>query len=137
MIVVDTNVICYRWMPSPNSAAAENALVKDPHWIAPLLWRSEFRNMPLQIVQRFKGSILPSPHELFSVFLAQSVYDAKSETHRVVIDDSAVPIGLQYANRFHVYTVPLRILHNRCRRVKAHRLIVNKAGVKFRCAMHF
>ena len=45
MIVVDTNVICYRWISSPNNAAAEAALVKDPHWIAPLLWRSEFRNI--------------------------------------------------------------------------------------------
>lgn len=45
MIVVDTNVICYRWMFSQNSAAAEAALAKDPHWIAPLLWRSEFRNI--------------------------------------------------------------------------------------------
>lgn len=45
MIVVDTNVICYRWMLSPNSAAAETALAKDAHWIAPLLWRSEFRNV--------------------------------------------------------------------------------------------
>jgi predicted nucleic acid-binding protein len=45
VIVVDTNVICYRWMSSPNSAAAETALAKDPHWIAPLLWRSEFRNI--------------------------------------------------------------------------------------------
>ena len=24
---------------------AESALAKDPHWIAPLLWRSEFRNI--------------------------------------------------------------------------------------------
>lgn len=45
VIVVDTNVICYRWMSSPNSDAAETALAKDPHWIAPLLWRSEFRNI--------------------------------------------------------------------------------------------
>jgi predicted nucleic acid-binding protein len=45
VIVVDRNVICYRWMSSPNSAAAETALAKDPHWIAPLLWRSEFRNV--------------------------------------------------------------------------------------------
>jgi predicted nucleic acid-binding protein len=45
VIVVDTNVICYRWISSPNSAAAENALAKDPHWIAPVLWRSEFRNV--------------------------------------------------------------------------------------------
>ena len=45
MIVVDTNVICYRWMSSANSAAAEIALAKDPLWIAPLLWRSEFRDI--------------------------------------------------------------------------------------------
>ena len=45
MIVVDTNVICYRWISSPNNAMAESALAKDPHWIAPLLWRSEFRNI--------------------------------------------------------------------------------------------
>ena len=53
MIVVDTNVICYRWIASPNNAAAETALAKDPHWIAPLLWRSEFRNiMALAIRKR-------------------------------------------------------------------------------------
>ena len=44
MIVVDTNVICYRWMASAHSEAAERAWAQDPEWIAPLLWRSEFRN---------------------------------------------------------------------------------------------
>jgi predicted nucleic acid-binding protein len=44
VIVVDTNLICYYWMPSPYSAAAEMAFAKDPDWIAPLLWRSDFRN---------------------------------------------------------------------------------------------
>ena len=44
MIVVDTNIICYRWMASPRSPVAERAWAKDPDWIAPLLWRSEFRN---------------------------------------------------------------------------------------------
>ena len=71
------------------------------------------------------------------MFLAQSVYDAESETHRVVIDDRAMPIGLRDANWFDVYTVSLRVLHNRCRGIKAHRLIVNEACIKFRCAMHF
>ena len=41
------------------------------------------RHMPLQIVQRFEWPMLPLFKELFSVFLAQSAYDAKSETHRV------------------------------------------------------
>ena len=44
MIVVDTNVICYRWMASPHSKAADQTWANDPDWIAPLLWRSEFRN---------------------------------------------------------------------------------------------
>ena len=44
MIVVDTNIICYRWLASSHSEAADKAWLKDPEWIAPLLWRSEFRN---------------------------------------------------------------------------------------------
>ena len=44
MIVVDTNIICYRWIPTSSSPDTERALAKDPDWIAPLLWRSEFRN---------------------------------------------------------------------------------------------
>ena len=52
MIVVDTNVICYRWISSPHNAAAEAALAKDPHWIAPFLWRSEFRNIVALTIRR-------------------------------------------------------------------------------------
>jgi predicted nucleic acid-binding protein len=44
VIVVDTNIICYRWIPSSCSHDAEKALAKDADWIAPILWRSEFRN---------------------------------------------------------------------------------------------
>jgi predicted nucleic acid-binding protein len=44
VIVVDTNVVCYRWMASPHSEAADQAWALDPDWIVPLLWRSEFRN---------------------------------------------------------------------------------------------
>jgi len=44
VIVVDTNIIAYRWLP--NSQAAAEALARlDPAWAAPLLWRSEFRNV--------------------------------------------------------------------------------------------
>lgn len=45
MIVVDTNVIGYLYLASPHSRQAEQALVKDVSWVAPLLWRSEFRNV--------------------------------------------------------------------------------------------
>ena len=45
MIVVDTNLIGYLYLQSKHSSLAEQALLKDQQWTAPLLWRSEFRNV--------------------------------------------------------------------------------------------
>jgi predicted nucleic acid-binding protein len=45
MIVVDTNVIAYLFLPGVHSGKARAAFLKDAEWCAPLLWRSEFRNV--------------------------------------------------------------------------------------------
>ena len=45
MIVVDTNIIAYLLLKGEHTAQAKVALRKDPDWTAPLLWRSEFRNV--------------------------------------------------------------------------------------------
>ena len=45
MIVVDTNVISYLYLTGQRSQQAEQLLSTDPHWCAPVLWRSEFRNV--------------------------------------------------------------------------------------------
>jgi len=45
MIVVDTNIISYFYLNSDYSSIAEQTFKKDPVWSAPLLWRSEFRNV--------------------------------------------------------------------------------------------
>lgn len=45
MIVVDTNIIGYLFLSSERSILAERALKKDSEWAAPLIWRSELRNV--------------------------------------------------------------------------------------------
>ncbi|MGE0772621.1 MAG: type II toxin-antitoxin system VapC family toxin [Cyclobacteriaceae bacterium] len=44
MIVVDTNTLVYFWAPSERKSTIDALFVADPNWMAPLLWRSEFRN---------------------------------------------------------------------------------------------
>lgn len=45
MIVVDVNTIAYLWIPGEMTDLATRALARDPHWVSPILWRSEFRNI--------------------------------------------------------------------------------------------
>lgn len=45
MIVVDTNVLVYLLVPGEHTKQAERVFLRDPLWVAPLLWRSELRNV--------------------------------------------------------------------------------------------
>jgi len=45
LIVVDSNIVAYLYLPGEYTVAAETLLEKDPVWAAPVLWRSEFRNI--------------------------------------------------------------------------------------------
>ena len=52
MIVVDTNVLAYLYLPGEYTPAAERLLQRDPKWAVPLLWRSEFRNILAGYIRR-------------------------------------------------------------------------------------
>ena len=52
MIVVDTNILAYLYLPGDFTDQAEKLLVQDPDWVAPILWRSEFRNILAGFMRR-------------------------------------------------------------------------------------
>jgi len=45
VIVVDTNVIACLMLPGDLTAAADALLESEPNWVAPPLWKSEFRSI--------------------------------------------------------------------------------------------
>ena len=63
MIVVDTNVIAYLYLEGERSSQAEQLLEKNAQWAAPVLWRSEFRNV-LALYIRKKHLSLDQAHQI-------------------------------------------------------------------------
>ena len=52
MIAVDVNVLAYLYLAGDHTLEAEKALIRDPEWAAPALWRSEFRNVLILYVRK-------------------------------------------------------------------------------------
>ena len=82
MIVVDTNIIGYLYLASELSAQVEIVFHKDPLWAAPLLWRSEFRNVLASYIRK----------EMLSLDGAQQIMD--EATHLMDGREYAVPSNL-------------------------------------------
>jgi predicted nucleic acid-binding protein len=57
MIVADSNLLAYLLIPGEKSALSERILQRDPLWAAPLLCRSELRNI-LALYMRHRGMSL-------------------------------------------------------------------------------
>lgn len=45
MIVVDSNIVAYLYLPTEFTDRTERLLTREPDWAAPTLWRSELRNV--------------------------------------------------------------------------------------------
>ena len=81
MIVADTNTIAYLYINSEKSTQAEQLLMREPRWIAPSLWKSEFRNVLalylrkniltfdeiLMIIQQAENLMLENEYEVSSI----------------------------------------------------------------------
>jgi len=72
MIVVDTSVIASLWVPNDMEELAYQVLRKDPEWVAPLLWRSEFRNV---LALYLRNKIIDFPTVLLSMQEAEQLME--------------------------------------------------------------
>lgn len=70
MIVVDTNIISYLFISGKRSQQAEQLLSLDPHWLSPILWRSEFRSV---LNQYLRKNILTLRDTLFIIQQAEAL----------------------------------------------------------------
>jgi predicted nucleic acid-binding protein len=118
VIAVDTNLLAYLLLPGPHSDAAERVRVMDADWIAPPLWRSEFRNV---LNQARRASRLDLPAALALLTLADEVMrraDVLPDARRVMqlAEQSGCTTYdcefVEVAERRHVrlYTADARIL---------------------------
>lgn len=80
MIVVDTNILAYLYLPTAQTVAVEQLLQQQPDWVAPRLWRSELRNvlalyLRKQLLSLAQAVAIQTEAELL---LADREYEVKS-----------------------------------------------------------
>jgi len=128
MIVVDTHIIGYLYLTSERSMQAEQALLKDPQWAAPLLWRSEFRNVlalyirrkilglqeAQQIMDEATGLMLGQEYDIVSTHVLNlvaastcSAYDCEFVALAQDLDVPLVTVDRQILEQFPEMTVAL------------------------------
>jgi predicted nucleic acid-binding protein len=109
VIVVDTNVIAYLFLPGDFNARAESWLEKDRDWVAPLLWRSEFRNVlggylrrkqltfeaALAIQREAEALLLGSEHEVDSQRFLDLVRDSDCSAYDCEFVSVAMRLGIR------------------------------------------
>lgn len=86
MIVVDTNVIHYCWVRGQNTEVAQAVREKDPEWHAPILWRSELRNVLTAYLRR--GMLTRA--QIIGILSAAD--EALAEREHVIADDLVLDI---------------------------------------------
>lgn len=90
MIVVDTNIISYLLLPTSYTDSVESLYKIDPDWSAPILWKSEFRNV-MALYLRKKIVTLEEAMQLQDTaesMIIQNEYEVSSSRVLALIDES-------------------------------------------------
>ena len=109
MIVVDTNVIAYLFLRGDFAARAEAWLKDDRDWAAPMLWRSEFRNLlggylrrkqltfdAMREIQReAEALMIGSEHEVDSQRVLELVRDSDCSAYDCEFVSVAMRLGVK------------------------------------------
>ena len=109
MIVVDTNVLAYLFLRGDFAARAEAWLRDDREWVAPMLWRSEFRNLlggylrrkqltfeAMREIQREAEALLfGSEHEVDSQRVLELVRDSDCSAYDCEFVSVAMRLGVK------------------------------------------
>lgn len=128
MIVVDSNVVAYLYLPGDHTATAESLLADEEHWAAPLLWRSEFRNilagylrrkiitfrMAQQLQEEAEGLLAGSEYEVDSRLVLElvresdcSAYDCEFVALAMTLGVKLVTMDAKLRKVFPKHAVPL------------------------------
>ena len=90
MIIADTNIISYLLLPTLYTDSVEKLYEIDPDWSAPILWKSEFRNV-MALYLRKKIITLEKAIQLQDTaesIIIQNEYDISSAQVLALIDKS-------------------------------------------------
>ena len=110
MIVVDTNIVVYLLVPGRLSRAAEAVFRRDSGWAAPLLWRSEFRNVLALYVRRGTLTLeeAVSTMEKAELLLQSRTYEIKSrEVLRLAAESGCSAYDCEFVALAQDLSVPL------------------------------
>lgn len=109
MIVVDTNIIAYLHLSGEFTDRAEALLQKDPEWAAPVLWRSELRNLLAGYMRRktltfeeareiqaeAEDLMAGSEHEVDSQHVLELVRDSECSAYDCEFAALAIRLGVK------------------------------------------
>jgi predicted nucleic acid-binding protein len=91
VIVADVNLIAYLILGGPQRLQAQGVFERDPVWAAPLLWRSEFRNVLAAFMRQrdLSASEAWRAHELADHLLAGQEFAVRGERVLALVASSS------------------------------------------------